>query len=116
MQLDITPVSEQIVKVRLTGRLDTNGVDRIETRFIAAMVPGGKHAVVDISEVEFLASLGIRMLVAAARGLKMRQAKLAVYGAGPAVSQVFEAAALGQVMAICSDEAEALAAVGAPSA
>ncbi|MGE0448811.1 MAG: STAS domain-containing protein [Vicinamibacterales bacterium] len=116
MQLDITPLNDHLVKVTLAGRLDTQGVDRIETRFIAAMVPAGKSAVVDISAVEFLASLGIRMLVAAARGLKMRKARLAVYGAGPAVSQVFEVAALGQLMSICSSEAEAMAAVGAPGA
>ena len=54
-------------KVALAGRLDTAGVDRIETRFGAAIVPAGKNTVVDLTEVTFLASMGIRMLIATTR-------------------------------------------------
>jgi hypothetical protein len=42
------------------------GVDQIETRFTASIVPSGKHALVDLSGVTFLSSMGIRMLVATA--------------------------------------------------
>lgn len=114
MQLDITPLGERLVKVTLEGRLDTQGVERIETRFLAAMVPGGKNAIVDMSKVVFLASLGIRMLVSAARSLKMRQARIVVYAPSPQVREVFDAAALGQVMTLCADEAEALAVAASP--
>ncbi len=44
-------------------------VDEIKTRFIAAVVPVGNNAVVDLSRVEFVASMGIRMLVSTARSL-----------------------------------------------
>lgn len=116
MHIDITPLVERLVKVTLAGRLDTRGVDTIETRFLAAMVPGGRNAVVDIAALGFLASLGIRMLVSAARGLKMRQARRVLYGATPGVLQVCESDALGQAMALCADEADALSAVGAARA
>jgi anti-anti-sigma factor len=68
-----------------------------------------------MSQVDFVASIGVRMFVTAARSLRQKQARLAVYGATPSVQQVFETVALGQVMSICATEAEALAAVGAPS-
>ena len=108
MQMDISPLGERLVRITLTGRLDTLGVDRIETRLIAALVPGANNAVIDLSQVEFVASMGIRMLVATARNLRSRHALLAVYGAQDQVRQVFEAVALNQVIPIHATEAEAL--------
>ena len=112
--MDVRPLREGLVKVTLTGRLDSPGVDRVETRFMASLVPGGNNAIIDLSQVDFVASLGIRMIVSAARSLKSRKALLAVYGAQAKVAQVFEVVSLGQIIPICSTEAEAIAAV-APS-
>ena len=62
MGIHITTVTEKVVRVALTGRLDAASVDRIETRFVAALVPGANSAVVDLSQVDFIGSMGIRML------------------------------------------------------
>ena len=80
MKMQITPLGERHVKVVLEGRLDTPGVDSIETRFLASLVPAASNAILDMSQVDFVSSLGIRMLVSAARSLKLRQATLAMYG------------------------------------
>src|SRR5215510_6508698 len=109
--MDINSLGERLVRVTLTGRLDTQGVDRLETRFIAALVPGANNAIVDLSQVDFVSSMGIRMLVSAARSLKARQASLAVFGAPERVTQVFEAVSLSKLLSICASEEEALAAV-----
>ena len=65
-------------KVVLTGRLDTAGVDLIETRFGASIVPAARNTVVDISEVTFLASMGIRMLISTTRSLSRKGGKIAL--------------------------------------
>src|SRR5215831_8082997 len=109
--MDITPIRAGIVRVTLSGRLDTQGVDRIETRFIATLVPTGQSALVDLSQVEFLASMGIRMLVSAARNLKKAQARLVVFGPQPNVGQVLEAVSLHKIIPVCATEADALAAL-----
>jgi anti-anti-sigma factor len=110
--MDVSSLGERLVKVTIVGRLDTQGVGKIETRFTAALVPAGTNAIVDLSQVEFVASLGIRMLLSAAQGLKKRNATLAVYGAPERVRQVFEAVSLGKILPVCATESEALAAVG----
>jgi anti-anti-sigma factor len=112
--MEISPIGERVVRVTIAGRLDTPGVDRIETRFLASLVPGANSAIVNLSDVEFIASMGIRMLVSAARGLKLRNGSLALYGAQAQVTQVLEMVALQQIIAVCSTEAEALAAIGSP--
>jgi len=111
--MNITPLGDRLVKVTLIGRLDTPGVDRVETRFVAALVPGGNSAIVDLSQVDFVASMGIRMLVAASRDLRLRNAKLGVYGAQSRVQQVFEAVSLQQIIPVCATENAALTAVAA---
>jgi anti-sigma B factor antagonist len=110
--MNVSNLGVQLVKVALVGRLDTTGVGRVETQFIARLVPGANSAIVDLSQVDFVSSLGLRMLVSAAMGLKTRQAKLVLYGVQRPVLQVFEAVALNKIMQICSDEADALAAIG----
>ena len=112
--MTVTPLRERLVKVSLVGRLDAAGVDRIETRFLACLVPEGNSAIVDLTAVDFVASLGIRMLISASRSLKARQAQLVVYGVDPRVNEVFETVSLGQIVSIRPTEAEALAAI-APS-
>ncbi len=112
--MDISPIRERLVKVTLAGRLDTPGVHRVETRFLASLVPDGNSAIVDLSQVNFVSSLGLRMIVSAARSLQKRQATLVVYGAQDQVTEIFDIVSLGQILSICSTEAEALAAVASP--
>jgi anti-anti-sigma factor len=98
-------------KVTLNGRLDTAGVDLIEIRFGAVIVPAAKNTVVDISEVTFLASMGIRMLIATTRSLSRKGGKLALYNATPAVREVIETTALTDIIPLASSESEAVSIV-----
>jgi anti-anti-sigma factor len=105
--MHVTAVDHRITRVALTGRLDTPGVGEVETRFTATLVPAGKHAIVDLSGVDFVSSLGIRMLVSAARAMRQRQAKLALYNVRPLVRDVFDIVALSDIIPIGSDEDDA---------
>jgi len=67
-------------KVVLVGRLDTAGVDLVETKFGAAIVPNGKNTIVDLTQVTFLASMGIRMLISTTRALSRKGGKLVMVG------------------------------------
>ena len=95
--------------VKIAGRLDTAGVDAIETRFNALIVPGAKNVIVDLADVTFLASLGIRMLITTTRSLSRKGAKLVLYGATAAVNEILETTALHQIIPIAVTEHEALA-------
>jgi anti-anti-sigma factor len=95
-------------RIVLAGRLDTAGVDLIETRFGASIVPGGRNTVVDISQVTFLASMGIRMLISTTRSLSRKGGKIALYGATPAVREVIDVAALTDIIPLADSEDEAI--------
>src|SRR5215467_14289250 len=116
MNMQIAPLAERHVKVTLAGRLDTPGADSIETRFLASLIPDANNAIIDMSQVDFISSMGIRMLVSAARSLKMRQAVLAMYGVQDQVNQVLELVAIGQMIRVCQSESEAQTAVSSSAA
>ena len=114
--MEVMNLGEGLVKVVLTGRLDTQGVERLEARFIAATVPPANNAIIDLSAVEFVASMGIRMLISVARSLNQRQARLVLFGASSQVKDVFEAVSLQKIIPVCASETDALASVSTPQA
>ena len=62
MEMEVSYV-DNIARVKLRGRLDTPGVDKIESKFTASVVPDGKTTVVDLRDVSFIASIGLRMFI-----------------------------------------------------
>jgi anti-anti-sigma factor len=111
--MDISDLGENQLKITLNGRLDTLGVDRIQTRFLAALVPAGHSAIVDLSRTEFVASMGIRMFMTAARALHARNARIILYAPQDLVREVFKSVSLDDIITICDDEAGAIAALRA---
>lgn len=110
MELQHTDVGEVRV-VKLAGRLDSAGVDGVELRFGAVIVPAGRNTVVDLTEVSFLASLGVRMFIATTRALSAKGGKLALFGAQPAVMEIIEVMGFDDIVPVVGSEAEAVALV-----
>lgn len=112
MEIEVTETRPgRAYKLSLRGRLDAAGVDRVETRFVAVAVAQSRDAIVDLSAVELLTSMGIRMLISAARAMSARHTKLVLFGAQPLVQEVLETAAIDSLVAVVPSEAEALALV-----
>lgn len=108
MDMSVIELPGSVSCVRLDGRLDAGGADAIAVRFTAAVASVGHPAVVDLSGVSFVASMGIRLLIATARGLHLKGAKMAVFGAQPMVQEVLEGMAFDQIVPVVATEAEAL--------
>jgi len=112
MSISITEMSG-VTKAALSGRLDTASVDKLEISFIAGIVPKGQNTIVDLSQVSFIASLGIRMLLSGARALSRQNATMVLYGASDAIMDIIETTALSEIITVVPGEADALAAVAA---
>ena len=111
VEMEISEIGDNLRNVVLVGRLDTPGVLGIEPRFVTGLVPGGKNAIVDLSKVDFISSMGIRMFISVARNMKDHHAKLALYAPQGRVDEVLDAAAFRQLVPVCKDAAEATAVV-----
>jgi anti-anti-sigma factor len=110
MHLQTGEAVEGVLSLVLIGRLDTPGVDQIETTLTAHLVPHGARAIVDLSQVTFVGSGGIRMFITIARTLARRGGRLALYGAQPLVAEVFATTSLNTIVPVRADAAAAAAA------
>ena len=106
MEMTISELQDNALKISLHGRLDTPGVDAIETKFTVAAK--GRNALVDLSGVSFVASMGIRMFFSSARVLKAAGCRLILVAPRGMVNEVLENAGVSQIIPVVPDEERAL--------
>ena len=102
-----------LTRVVLSGRLDTAGVAHGEAAFSAAIAPRNSDALVDLRQVDFLASLGVRMLLSTARSLSGKGHRMVLFGATPAVMEIIELTSLHEIVPVADTEADAIALINA---
>jgi len=107
MEMTLSEVQDNAVRIALNGRLDTPGVDAIESKF--AVAAKNRNAVVDLSEVSFLASMGIRMFFSSARVLKTTGCKMILVAPQALVGEVLENSGVSQIIPVVADQEQALA-------
>jgi len=108
MDMQVSEIGANVTCVRLSGRLDAPGADTIDIGFTAAVVATGRDAVIDLSGVSFVASMGIRLLIASARGLSLKGANMVLFGAQELVYTALDQAALDQIIPIVATQSEAI--------
>jgi len=113
MKLDSAPIGDDFLNVSLDGRLDIDGVRAIENRFGFLTTTHRVNVIVDLSEVSFLASIGIRMLMTSARGQKGRGGHFVLAAAQPAVEKVLVMAGIDQLIPMHSEVESAVASISA---
>jgi len=70
MELQVIPRDDGVSHVRLSGRMDPHGTQKIKERLRSETVGRDRHAVVDVSDVSFLTSLGVGVIVECADALQ----------------------------------------------
>ena len=106
-----------ITTLKLDGRLDTARVGQIETGFAAragALSRPGDAAVIDLSDVTYIASLGIRLLVTTLKQFNARGVRFATVRPESAlVLDTLKVAGLEDHLNLVGSIAEAEAKLGA---
>ena len=89
VEMQIEELDRDITRAKLIGRMDYAGATEIDAQFmeLAALE---KLLLVDLSKVEFLASMGIRTLIMAAKVVKARGDKMVLFGPEMMVAKVLQ--------------------------
>ena len=111
MPLRVIDEEERVVHLALSGSLDLAGVREVELKFLELTGSQAKPALVDLSEVKFMASLGMRMLLEAARSLHRKGAALVLLRPRPMVEDALRVAGITDLIPMFHDEAQARAAL-----
>jgi len=108
MRLEQTELPGDILKVKLTGALDIAGAGEVEMPF--SVISGKyKKVVVDLTGVTFLASIGIRVLMKAARAIGNRGGRLVVFNPTDEARKVLRSTGIDTVIPVVADESAAIA-------
>ena len=102
MQLDVAAMEHGITKVSLSGRLDIEGALKIDSQF-KKIAEENKNVLVDLSEVTFIASLGVHTLMNGAKATVKNGGKMVLLKPQPNVEKVLRISRVDTMMPITHD-------------
>lgn len=108
MDLTLETINDNVKKIILNGRMDFAGTQEIDMKFTGHTSSANSHVIIDLSDVEFIASIGIRTLVTNAKALKLKQKKMVLVGAKDSVAKVLETAGITALIPSFVTQDEAL--------
>lgn len=111
MDMMVDELDGGVTNVALRGRFDTQGAEAVDLRF--SVIAGSKSAVlVDLSDVDFLASLGIRVLLSSAKAIQRKGGKLVIVVPEGNVLMVLKTAGMENLIPIFVERDAAMAVFG----
>jgi len=102
MEIQYRELDNGIMLINLIGRLDIIGTGEIETKFAGYCTGENVRVIVDLSEVDFLASIGIRLLTLTAKSVASRGGKMVILDPIPEVKEVLEITGIPAIIPIYS--------------
>ena len=103
MQLESELLDDHILKISLDGRLDIEGTQAIDMKFTALTATKKAAVLVDLSQVAFLASIGMRTLLSCAKANAARGGKMVLFNPQPMVKDVLETSGVTSLIPVYDD-------------
>ncbi|MCX6841798.1 MAG: STAS domain-containing protein [candidate division WOR-3 bacterium] len=97
--------------MEVTGRLDAVTSPAFEKEIIAFFSNPAQGLALDLGQVDYISSAGLRVMLLGAKKAKESNGGLALFGLRSQVMEVFRISGLTSLLAILPNEAEALAAI-----
>jgi len=104
-----------VVVAVASGRIDFAGAQALEAALAPALAPESqvRGIVVDLGDVDYVSSVGLRVLMVAAKALRARKASIAVTSLQPIVAEIFEISRFHHVVDVRSNLRDAIGAISA---
>jgi anti-anti-sigma factor len=110
MQITTESLEGGNTRIVLDGRLDIEGAAAVDLKMNVA-AGSATHLLLDLEQVSFLGSMGLRSILVPAQALRRRGGKMAILKPQPMVEEVLKAAGVEALIPIAHDPEAALAAL-----
>ena len=110
MDLQIELLSATVTKAIPVGRWDAVGASDIDLR-LSALSGSGRSLIIDMAQVSFLSSMGIRSIVMSAKAVTLRGGKLVLLSPNENIAMVLTNTGIDALVPILDDLDAALLAV-----
>ena len=96
--------NDDVRRIFLSGRLDTAGSEEIASQLAEVAASAKRRVLVDLSNVTFLSSMGIRALIGSAKDQQAKGGRVVLNVSGnDVVSRTLEATGVDQLIAVFDD-------------
>ena len=102
MKIDVLETQSGITKLVLSGRMDIQGAMTADMTF-SVTAGAKKKVVVDLSDVTFMASLGLNTLMVSAKSMANKGGRMVLLNPQPNVEKILEIAGVSTVIPIVRD-------------
>jgi anti-sigma B factor antagonist len=97
----------EIVTLSLSGKLDTTTAKTFEEKILAQIESGERRIVIDLAQVDYISSAGLRVFVLAAKRLNIANGKMVLCSLKDPVKEVFDIAGFSSIFSIHGSQDEA---------
>ena len=105
-----TRTSNDIHIVAITGSLDSTTALEAQ-KSLDAVVAGARKVALDFSQLDYISSAGLRILLGAAKQLRAKGGTLGMFGLNQSVREVFDISGFSSILPVYQSEGEALGAM-----
>ena len=107
--VDIKPERKgNLLILRFSGRLDAISTPEAEKKVLEKVDQGSIHLLFDFSNIDYISSAGMRMLLAITKKIKSSSGQLVLFGVTTNVMDVFKMSGFDHVLELIDTEEEAL--------
>lgn len=107
LRISVEEVDQKIV-LRIEGRIDTSTAPQLEKKLAQLTQEHHHRLILDFTQVNYLSSAGMRVLLSVAKKLKVSKGHLALFALQESVAEIVRLAGFDKVLHIFSTEKEAL--------
>jgi len=110
MTISTEAMDGDITRVLLDGRLDIQGAAAIDLK-MNVIAGSSKFLLIDLRNVTFLGSMGLRSILVPAQAVRRRGGKVALFGPVPLVEEVLKTSNIEAIIPVFHDLDSAVAAL-----
>jgi anti-anti-sigma factor len=96
------------VVLALSGKLDATTAKTFEDKILGVIGSGAQRVVVDLAQLEYVSSSGLRVFLVAAKRLQATNGKISLCGLQDHIRQVLDLAGFSSILSIYGSRAEAV--------
>lgn len=104
-----TENNDTITIVQIDNRLDITIANKVESELTKLIENGTKKLICDLSQTEYIASSGLRVILIAEKAIKKINGHMVLFGLNSFVQDVFATSGFDKLIPIYATEKEAIA-------
>ena len=103
--------ADDVLILKPAGRVDSNNAAAAEEIVVGHVDKGAQRLALDLSDLDYVSSAGLRVLLVTAKKLRQTGGRMALFNPQPTVHEVLEVSGFLAILTVCDSREAALATV-----